>query len=181
MSSPKGSNGIIDGQQNAEEFLNLMQSSISRVDCCMGDFMTGPDDISDEKFWVDSDMPYDDDKSQEIILVEWRVFEVQTKDLLTEWHLVGYNGVTGEEHISGALKRLDATAGTGVSISGEEYYLAGMPGDRYRINGDENWQAWAKVDLYASKKDVTFEIWKRGDDWDDEELIVLNPLLIPDS
>lgn len=136
----------------------------------MGDF----DDLSDEEFWAMACTPFDLEETG-FVLTQWSVWKVQTKDHLTEWHLVGYDGDTGEERVSGALKRFDTEFGQGVTRSGEEYQLMGPPD--YWDNGERIWQAWEKADQYACQKNVTSEIWGPAS----QEYEVINPLHIPDT
>lgn len=97
-----------------------------------------------------------------IILVRWRVVEVQTKDSQIERHFIGYNQKDQEGRVSSAIQNYNVETGQGVTRSGRVYQLIGEPG--YDQDGEWVWANWTRVNQFLNEKDVSGEFRQLASD-----------------
>jgi hypothetical protein len=93
-----------------------------------------------------------------IVLIRWRVVEVQTKELRIERHFIGYNLEDHEGRVSSAIHKFNAELGQGVTRSGRVYQLMGSPG--YDQDGQWVWANWSQINQFSNERDVTAELWQ---------------------
>lgn len=90
-----------------------------------------------------------------ILLLRWRIFEVEGGSRQGERHLIGYNLDDCEGRVSTAIVSFDQTKGQCITQSGRVYTLIGPPG--YDPDGEYVWCLWATANLVFGTIDVSSE------------------------
>lgn len=95
----------------------------------------------------------------EIILTNWRVFEVQLPSRNERSrHFAGQNIIDCEGRASSAMVIFDPQTGQGITESGRVYQLQGRTG--FTGDGEYTWNQWKRINSVSGVVDVTAEIKK---------------------